>query len=253
MKITFLGTAGLVPPGMGLKVTGIRGMNSMLIDEDYLLEAGDGALRNIIAHGVDLNAVRRVLISHLHSDHFIGIVHVLFNMVAVHARKDPIEIIGPRGIESATRGLMELCGQHTVADDTKRGYELIFKELANSDDFDDIQAITGDHPVETHAYRISRDNRSFFYNGESIFTDELLALAQGVDLLISTVSVPMRHPYHIYPEALGKAARKIGVNRVAAVHWPQGFEGRKEEFKAEIAEHFDGEIIIPDDFTVIEV
>ena len=70
MKLTFLGTAGLVP-GLGLKVTGKRGMLSMLIDDDYLLEVGDGALRNINAQGVDLNAIQRVLISHLHSDHFI--------------------------------------------------------------------------------------------------------------------------------------------------------------------------------------
>ena len=36
MRITFLGTAGLVP-GMGLKVTGKRGMLSMMIDDDILL------------------------------------------------------------------------------------------------------------------------------------------------------------------------------------------------------------------------
>ena len=82
MKVTFLGTAGLVPD-VGLKVTGKRGQLSMMIDDDYLLEVGDGALRNLNAYGVDLNSVKRILISHLHSDHFIGIVHVLFDMMNV--------------------------------------------------------------------------------------------------------------------------------------------------------------------------
>jgi ribonuclease BN (tRNA processing enzyme) len=60
MKITFLGTAGLVP-GMGLRVTGKRGQLCMLVDDDYLMEVGDGALRNLNANGVDLNAIKRIL------------------------------------------------------------------------------------------------------------------------------------------------------------------------------------------------
>lgn len=119
MKLTFLGTAGLVPPRMGLKVTGMRGMNSMLIDDNYLLEVGDGALRNIIAHGVNLNAVKRGLVSYLRSDHFIGIVHVLHNLVAEHNRTDPLEIIGPSGIANATQRLMDSCKLHTAAMMTK--------------------------------------------------------------------------------------------------------------------------------------
>ena len=49
MKINFIGTAGLVP-GMGLTVTGKRGQLTMQIDNDYLMEVGDGALRNLNAN-----------------------------------------------------------------------------------------------------------------------------------------------------------------------------------------------------------
>lgn len=251
MKLTFLGTAGLVP-GLGLKVTGKRGMLSMVIDDDYLLEVGDGALRNINAHGVDLNAVKRVLISHLHADHFIGIVHVLFDMMNVRNRTEPLEIIGPKGIANATRGLMSLC-ELPVADDEKRGYELIFKELGVSEEFDDIKTVIGDHPSEAHAYRIERDNRVLFYNGESVFTDEVLDLARGADLLLCTVVVLEPHSFHISPEDLGKAATKAGVKRVAAIHWPTEYEDSRDEFAQLIQKHFDGEVIVPDDFTIIEV
>ncbi len=251
MKLTFLGTAGLVP-GLGLKVTGKRGMLSMVIDDDYLLEVGDGALRNINAHGVDLNAVKRVLVSHLHSDHFIGLVQVLFDMMNVRNRTEPLEIIGPKGIAKATRGLMSLC-ELPVADDEKRGYELIFKELGVSEVFDDIKTVRGDHPSEAHAYRIKRDNRVLFYNGESIFTDEVLDLARGADLLLCTVVVLEPHSFHISPEDLGKAATKAGVKRVAAVHWPTEYEDNRDEFGQLIRKHFDGEVIVPDDFTTIEV
>jgi len=251
LKLTFLGTAGLVP-GMGLKVTGKRGMLSMRIDDDILLELGDGALRNINAHGVDLKAVKSVMISHLHSDHFIGIVHVLFDMMNVCNRTEPLEIIGPKGIAAATRGLMELC-ELPVADDDKRGYELRFRELGETESFDGIRTVRGDHPSEAHAYRIERDNRVLAYNGESTFTEPVLELIQGANLLIATVVVLEPHSFHISPEDLGRAATAAGAKRVAAVHWPTEYEGRRNEFRDLIQKHYDGEVIVPDDFTTIEV
>lgn len=251
MKITFLGTAGLVP-GMGLTVTGKRGQNSMMIDGDYLLEVGDGALRNLNAYGVELNAVKRILISHLHSDHFIGIVHVLFDMMNVRNRTEPLEIIGPAGIEKATRGLMSLC-ELPVADDQIRGFELKFKELGAGENFDDIQTVRGDHPSEAHAYRITRDNKGLFYNGESSFTKEVIDLARGADLFISTVVVLKPHSFHNAPEDVGRAAIEAGVKRIATVHWPTEFEGKRDSFRQLIQQHFDGEVIVPDDFTTIEV
>lgn len=251
MKINFIGTAGLVP-GMGLTVTGKRGQLTMLIDDDYLIEVGDGALRNINANKTDLSKTKRIMVSHLHSDHFIGIVHVLFDMMNVRNRKEPLEIIGPKGIEKATRGLMSLC-ELPVADDQKRGYELKFKELGASEQFDDIRTVRGSHPAEAHAYRITRGKRSFFYNGESSFTKEVLDLAKGADLFISTVVVLEPHLFHNAPQDVGKAATEAGVKRVAVVHWPTEYEGKRDEFAKLIQKHFKGEVIVPDDFTVVEV
>lgn len=252
MKINFLGTAGLVPGGLGLKVTAKRCQLSMLIDEDYLIETGDGALRNINAYGTDLNAIKKIMISHLHSDHFIGIVHVLFAMMNVTNRKEPLEIIGPKGIEKATRGLMSLC-ELPVANDDTRGYELRFKELGASERFDDVQTVRGEHPSEAHAYRITRNNKSLFYNGESSFTKEVIDLARGADLFISTVVVTEPHSFHISPVDVARAATEAGVKKVAIVHWPTEYEHRKHEFHYMIQRHFDGEVIVPDDFTVVEV
>lgn len=57
MKIAFLRNGG-ASPSAGLTITGKRGMLSMLIDGDILLELGDGALGNISAYKVNLNKGR---------------------------------------------------------------------------------------------------------------------------------------------------------------------------------------------------
>lgn len=251
MKVSFVGTAGLVP-GMGLQVTGKRGQLSMLIDQDYLMEVGDGALRNLNANGTDLNAIKRILISHVHSDHFIGIVHVLYAMMKVRNRREPLEIIGPSGIEKATRGLMSIC-ELPIADDDQRGYKLRFIELGIAEQFQDIQSVRGSHPTEIHAYRVTRNGRSLFYNGESSYTKEVLNLGRDADLFISTAVTLEPHLFHNTPEDVGRAATEAGVQRVAVVHWPMEYEGRRKAFARLIKKHFKGEVIVPNDFTVVEV
>ncbi|MBW1777580.1 MAG: MBL fold metallo-hydrolase [Deltaproteobacteria bacterium] len=251
MKVIFLGTAGLVP-GIGLQISGRRGMLSIVIDDDTLLELGDGALRNINAHGVNLNKVKRILVSHLHSDHFIGIVHVLFSMMNVFNRTNPLEVIGPKGIAAATQGLMDLC-ELPVAHREKRGYDIEYRELGERETLDDLQTVRGDHPSEAHAFRIERNGRALAYNGESVFTKEVTDLVRGADLLICTVVVLEPHSFHIAPRDLGKAATQAGVKRVAAVHWPTEFEGKRDELTRMIRDHYDGEVIVPDDFTEVEV
>ena len=148
--------------------------------------------------------------------------------------------------------MMSLC-ELPVADDKKRGYELRFKELGAAESFDDIRTVRGEHPSEAHAYRITRKGRSLFYNGESSFTKEVLDLAHGVDLFISTAVVLEPHSFHLSPEDIGKAATEVGAKRVAVVHWPTEFEGKREEFAELAKKHFAGEVIVPDDFTVVEV
>jgi ribonuclease Z len=251
MKVTFLGTGGLVP-GLPLTISGKRGMPSYMIDDDYLIDLGEGAIRNINAHNVNLHGIKRILISHLHPDHFLGIVNVLFAMVA-YQRREPLEIIGPVGIGEATRNLVLLCKIPVVADDRHRGFQLLVRELGNYNSLEDILTVKGSHPCEAHAYRITREGKSVFYDGESHYTPELMNLATGVDLFISTVAVLERHPVHVAPEEVGPAVTSAGVKRLAVVHWPTKFEENQDEFKKIMEKYYDGEVIIANDFTTIEV
>jgi ribonuclease BN (tRNA processing enzyme) len=92
-----------------------------------------------------------------------------------------------------------------------------------------------------------------FYNGESSFTKEVMELASGSDLFISTVVVLEPHSFHISPKDAGRAASEAGVTRLAVIHWPTEFEENRDEFGRLIRRYFEGEVLVPDDFTSIEV
>jgi len=109
------------------------------------------------------------------------------------------------------------------------------------------------YPCEAHAYRITRDNKAVFYDGESHYIKELMDLARGADLFISTVAVLERHSIHVAPDEVGPAVTGAGVNRMAVVHWPTKFESNTDDFKKIMQNYYDGEVTIMEDFSTLEV
>lgn len=73
MKLIFLGTSHGVPmPG--------RNYQSILIETDaglYLIDAGAPVMEQLINRGYDLSRLKAVFITHMHTDHTFGLVHII--------------------------------------------------------------------------------------------------------------------------------------------------------------------------------
>ena len=92
MKLTILGTASAFP-------TKERAHSAMLLDigpESILFDAGESVQRQIQIVGAKPFKIGKILISHWHGDHVLGLGGLLqsFGMMK---RKIPIEIYGPKG------------------------------------------------------------------------------------------------------------------------------------------------------------
>lgn len=89
LGITFLGTSSAVPtPERGLSSIAIsRGSELMLFD------AGEGMQRNFIKAGLGMNRRMKVFISHMHSDHCIGLLG-LMQTLSLQGRTAPLDIYG---------------------------------------------------------------------------------------------------------------------------------------------------------------
>ena len=76
MKITFLGTGSMIP-------TKNRNHNALLIkfrDENILLDCGDGTQRQLIKAGFSPPRLTRLIITHWHGDHFLGLPGLIENL-----------------------------------------------------------------------------------------------------------------------------------------------------------------------------
>ena len=78
----------------------------------YLVDAGPGVVRRAAAaarlHGLPLTELdlKRVFITHLHSDHTLGLPDLIFSPWVLE-RPEPLEVYGPPGLERMTHHLVE--------------------------------------------------------------------------------------------------------------------------------------------------
>ena len=69
-------------------------------DTNFLIDCGATALIALDRLGLDTNRISTIFISHLHGDHFAGLVWWLLHAQHVARRTVPLTITGPEGIEA---------------------------------------------------------------------------------------------------------------------------------------------------------
>ena len=92
-KLVYLGTSGAMPTiERGLSCTVLA-----LENEYIMVDCGDGSCRQYLKSNLKWNKPLTILITHMHSDHTMGILGLLQSMDLM-GRTEPITIYGVRGI-----------------------------------------------------------------------------------------------------------------------------------------------------------
>lgn len=154
----------------------------------FLVDCGATALIGMNRLGLDPNAVGCILVSHLHGDHFSGLVWWLMHAHYVSNRVEPLTIAGPAGIRDRVHATAEALypGSSTL----DLCFRLDYREFA-----DRVPLKLGDieitpfgavHPsgAPAHALRIKAGERCLSFSGDTAWVDDLVPCAQGADLFI---------------------------------------------------------------------
>ncbi len=70
----------------------------------FVVDAGEGAARNLNRMGVDLGALDGVLLTHFHSDHIDGLGPLALLHWTQGTAKEPLALYGPEGVEQVAEG-----------------------------------------------------------------------------------------------------------------------------------------------------
>ena len=92
--LQILGSSSAVP-------TRDRNQTAILLDlgsQSILFDAGEGVQKQLLIYGVKLYKIRYIVISHLHPDHYIGLIGLLCSW-GLNRRNQKLTIISPEGLK----------------------------------------------------------------------------------------------------------------------------------------------------------
>jgi len=153
-----------------------------------LLDCGVTALIGLKRMNIDPNGIDTIFVSHLHGDHFGGIAFIEREAQIEGSRTRPLTIVGPEGTEKAVKASLDAF--FPGASNTPRSFPLEFATYAVGSSWHRDQialsAVGAAHTAGTnaHALRLDAAGTVIVYSGDSEWTDDLPAIANGADLLI---------------------------------------------------------------------
>ncbi len=93
-EVTILGCSSASPTPDRHPSSQVVNINSQYI----LIDCGEGTQNQIFKYHIKFSRITKILISHLHGDHFLGLPGLL-STLSLNGRTEPLEIIGPPGLQ----------------------------------------------------------------------------------------------------------------------------------------------------------
>lgn len=191
--------------------------------ERLLIDCGATAIIGLNRLGLDANGIGTILISHLHGDHFAGLVWWLLHAQHVARRTAPLSVAGPPGIEARFTAAAEALfpGSTKVA----RRFEMSFIEMVAGTPLDltcgSVRAVEVSHPsgAPSHALRLETPGKTLAFSGDTEWVEPLVDCGRDADLYIMECYAfdgPVR--YHMSWQTIAPNLARIGARKVMLTH-----------------------------------
>jgi ribonuclease Z len=153
-EVTILGSSSATPIFNRNPSAQIINVNEKL----FLLDCGEGTQQQFLRYGIKASRIDEILISHLHGDHYLGLVGLLSSMHLI-GRTKPLNLYGPTELQE----ILEVSFRHSQ---TILRYPIIFhatrtdkneKIFENYDVF--IETFPLEHRIPCTGYKFSEKQR----------------------------------------------------------------------------------------------
>jgi ribonuclease Z len=246
-------------------------------DTAYIVDAGAGVVRRAAAAARDhaikaLQApnLRMVFLTHLHSDHTVGLPDIIFSPWTL-GRRVPLEAYGPSGTTEMMRHLLEAYRVDIETRTNPDGNQRAFPQGHNVNAHDihagivykdvnvTVTAFPTKHAMESYGYRFDTPDRSIVISGDTNPTDATVDACHGCDVLVHEVSsipwLTTRPPsfqafaakYHTTTAQLAELASRAKPKLLVLYHLQAA---SPDEALREMSARYNGKVVIGRDLDV---
>ncbi len=168
LKITFLGTSGTIPSVN-------RNPSAVFVQfgsHRFLFDCGEGTQRQMMIAKVGFRNLDHIFITHLHTDHFIGLFGLLETM-SLNERSSKLTVYSPKA--KILQHLFEVFGYHNLS------YPVEVREVRDGDEirFENFRIVVfeTDHIVTSVGYAIVENERRGKFDREK--AEKVLGIPPG--------------------------------------------------------------------------
>jgi ribonuclease BN (tRNA processing enzyme) len=233
MKITIVGSGDAFGSG-GRFNTCFR---IETLGRDLLLDCGASSLPALKAQRVDPNAIDGVLLSHLHGDHFGGVVFLVMDGHFLSRRSRPLLIAGPPGTRTRLDAALEVFFPRSTTIAWRYPWQVVEIVPGTPAEFLglSVQTVEVVHQsgAPSTAVRISDGSRVLAYSGDTEWTDALISVATDADLFIAECYEHARAiAGHMNWGKLSAKLSALGARKIMVTHMNPSMLARTEEARA---------------------
>lgn len=250
--------------------------------KNILVDAGLGVTRGICDQGVALTEIDLIVITHLHSDHYLEL-GPFFHTAWTAGLTRTIPVIGPKGLDVYWAGFQQSMAfdiELRMRDEGRCDFNSLaqISVIEEQTTFEDItlRTLRNVHPpiIDTFALRFETDQHAVVLSGDTAYMDEMAAFAQDADLLVHEAMLRdgvealckrmtngderlRTHILSSHTDAadVGRIARDAGVKQLALNHFvPDGDPDFTDtHWEAAVRQHWAGPLHLGKDGMVIVI
>jgi ribonuclease BN (tRNA processing enzyme) len=252
----------------------------------YLFDAGAGVVRRAAAagrKGVRAFASRsaagqpsprfdRLFLTHLHSDHTLGLADVIFTPW-IQGRRAPLDVYGPPGTSHLVGGILD-ANSEDIAErvaasggPSPNGWKAVVHEIADGIVYQasgiTVRAFTVPHAGWKYAfgYRIETPDRTIVISGDTRTNSNIAEQCRGCDVLVHEVYsdsgfsrlAPERQAYHAQAHTSATQLGDIATRakpRLLILNHQLFFGATDKKLLSEVRSRFNGRVVSAHDLDV---
>lgn len=274
-RLILLGTGGGPRPR---KTNSASAQVVVVNDAAYVVDCGDGVVRQLVLAGISLPQLRHIFLTHQHSDHNADYGNLML-LAWTSGLRTRIDAWGPPPLRQMTADFLAMNAYDIrirIQDEGRVAlepliyvHELTDGGLVLEDENVRVRAALVDHPpvAPAFAYRFDARDRSIVISGDTRPSENLIKLANGADVLVHEAFFPAAVDrlvagvanaatlkqsilsHHTSAEDAGRVAKQAGVNTLVLSHFVPAEDPQiTDRMWIEAAStHFDGKIVVGKD------